>query len=214
MGPNFKAALFDLDGTLLHTMRYWRIAPLEFALVHDFYPNDQELCSMRFSSARKTVMNMCEKRKIKVSYADIMRELEDFVGRHYLTDAKIRRDAENYLRSLKQRGIAMCIATGSPARTAVPGVKHLGLDRYFDYVFGGYDFEIDKHDPDYFKMIARLFGVQVSDLCVFEDALYSMKAAKQAGCSVIAIEEELQIADREEIKQTADLYIQSFTELL
>ena len=32
MIPEFKAALFDMDGTLLATMRYWRLTTIEVLL--------------------------------------------------------------------------------------------------------------------------------------------------------------------------------------
>ena len=49
---------------------------------------------------------------------------------------------------------------------------------------------------------------------VFEDALYAMKAAKAAGCRVVAIEDSTARLQRDEIRAIADRYIQNYSELL
>ena len=49
---------------------------------------------------------------------------------------------------------------------------------------------------------------------MFEDALYAMKSAKASGLKVCAIEDDAQIADRDEIKRLADVYIRDYTELM
>lgn len=214
MDLNFKAALFDLDGTLLHTMRYWRIAPLEFALAHDFRPTTDEWERMYLSSSRKIVMEMCEARGITIPYEQIMHELETFVYHHYLHDARPKKDAVQFLECLKKRNIRMCVATGSPRENALAALSRLNMLDYFDFVAGGYDYSIDKHSSEYFEMMAGMLGVETKQLCVFEDALYSMRAAKAAGCSIVAIDEPTQIKDREMIRECCDLYINNYAEIL
>ena len=39
MIPEFKAALFDMDGTLLATMRYWRLTTIEVLLARRDHSN-------------------------------------------------------------------------------------------------------------------------------------------------------------------------------
>jgi len=49
---------------------------------------------------------------------------------------------------------------------------------------------------------------------VFEDALYSIKSAKAAGCPVLAILDNTQKHDWEEIRELADHVISGYEELL
>ena len=53
MNENFTAAIFDMDGTLLDTMPYWRYTTLEFLLAHQMPVPNEMLVSMYDSSSRK-----------------------------------------------------------------------------------------------------------------------------------------------------------------
>ena len=61
---------------------------------------------------------------------------------------------------------------------------------------------------------AQKLGVEPGELCVFEDALYSMKAAKEAGCPVMAILDPAYQYDWEEIKALSDHWFTDYSELL
>ena len=74
--------------------------------------------------------------------------------------------------------------------------------------------ELRKTNPEFFRVVARRMNVDVQDMCVFEDALYSIKTAKTLGCPVIAIEDRTQARDKTEIMRIADHYICEYEELL
>ena len=108
----------------------------------------------------------------------------------------------------------MCVATGSPREFARDGLERLGLAHYFKFITDGYEYGMDKHESAYFDLMARKLGVEAGEMCVFEDAPYSIRAARAAGCPVIAIRDRTQEEKWPEIAQMADHCIDDFTELL
>ena len=214
MIPKFKAALFDMDGTLLCTMRYWRYTTLELLLAHDVLPEPEELGQMFSTSSRRLCMQILENRGMRMDEADMVREMEGYMHRHYLHDAHAKPNVEAYLSNLRDAGIPMCVATGSPREYARDGLARLGLAQYFEFITDGYEFGMNKSDPAYFHLMAQKLGVEAGEMCVFEDALYSIKAAKEAGCPVMAIQDAAQQNNWEEIKALSDHWFEDYGELL
>jgi len=145
---------------------------------------------------------------------EILRELEGYMHRHYQHDAKMKPRADAFLEKLHRAGIPMAIATAAPLDFAKEVLARLELDRYFQFITDGYVHGINKTVPEYFELMARKLGVETGEMCVFEDALYSIKSAKAAGCPVVGILDKTQINDWEEIRSLVDCCITEYEELL
>ena len=65
----------------------------------------------------------------------------------------------------------------------------------------------------YDKNCERL-GVKKEDVIIFEDALFAMKTAKNAGYFVIGVHENTEKNKTEEIKKTCDIYVRTMDELI
>ena len=214
MLPEFKAALFDMDGTLLCTMRYWRFTTLELLLTLDIIPTAEQLAKMYSTSSRKFCVEILKEYGIEMTYGELVPKLEEFMHRHYLHDAHAKPHVGEYLEKLKAQGIPMIVATGAPREFARDGLERLDLAKYFEFITDGYEFGITKHDPGYFRLMAEKLGVEPGEMLVFEDALYSIKSAKAAGCPVLGILDDTQKHDWEEIKALSDHVIRAYEELL
>ena len=53
MNFDFEAAIFDMDGTLLNTMPYWRYTSLEYLLAHQLPVREDILLRMYATSSRR-----------------------------------------------------------------------------------------------------------------------------------------------------------------
>ena len=212
---DFDAAIFDMDGTLLDTMRYWRYTSLEYLLAHQLPVRPEDLARMEWTSSRALVKEIAEREGFDMgSWQTMVGELEEFMNRHYLHDAKRRENVPELLEKLRGMGKPMCVATGAPRQYARNGLSRLGILKYFEFVTDCYEFGMNKSQPEYFEEVARRLGTKSERCVVFEDALYAMKSAKTAGCRVVAIEDSTARLQRDEIRAIADRYIQNYSELL
>ena len=212
---DFDAAIFDMDGTLLDTMPYWRYTTLEFMLHHQLPVSDALLTQMFKTSSRKLVMGIVQQSGLNLDKKTVVTELEGYMNRHYLYDANLKcPSVPAFLEKLRRQGARMCVATGSPREYARNGLRRLGLLDYFDFVTDNYEGALTKDRPGYFDVLLERLGVRRERCWVFEDALYAMESAKASGLRVCAIEDDAQLADREAIRALADVYIRDYAELM
>ena len=215
MQYDFDVAIFDMDGTLLDTMRYWRYTSLEFLLAHQMPVREEDLIRMHDVSSRKLLFDIARRENVDIGgRQEVISELEGYMNRHYLYDAHAKDGVPEFLQMLKDQGIRMCVATGSPREYARNGLGRLKLLDFFEFVTDNYESGVTKDQPEYFVRLAERLGTTPQRCVVFEDALYAMESAKAAGCRVLAIEEDTAQRQREKIRQTADWYIRGYEDLL
>lgn len=215
MDFDFEAAIFDMDGTLLDTMCYWRYTTLEYLLAHQLPVAEDVLLRMYGTSSRRLLMEYGRRLGLEIDRREMISELEGYMNRHYLYDAHLKKPSvPAFLEKLRQNGVRMCVATGSPRQYARNGLARLGILDYFEFVTDNYEGAYTKDRPGYFDAVLARLGVGADRCWVFEDALYAMESAKASGLRVCAIEEGTQAADREAILALADVYIRDYAELL
>lgn len=214
MIPKFKAAMFDMDGTLLHSMRYWRLTTIELLLGRDIFPTPEQMARVMTTSSKALCQEILQEHGIELSELQILHELESYMHHHYQQDVKAKPLVREYLKRLRSEGIPMCIATAAPREYAREALERLGLEGYFSFITDCYEQELQKNDPEFFRRMAARLGVETAEMCVFEDALYSVRTAKQAGCPVIAIRDVTYAHHWPQIQEWADLFISGYHELL
>ncbi|MDO4866577.1 MAG: HAD family phosphatase [Clostridia bacterium] len=215
MNFDFDAAIFDMDGTLLNTMPYWRYTSLEYLLAHQLPVREDILLRMYATSSRRLLAEYMDELGVPYERGEMIRELEGYMNRHYLYDAHLKVPSVPLLLDrLRSEGVRMCVATGSPREYARNGLKRLGLLDYFEFVTDNYEGRYTKDQPGYFDDVMARLGATPDRCWVFEDALYAMESAKASGLRVCAIEEDTQLESREAIRALADVYVRDYQELL
>ena len=70
-----------------------------------------------------------------------------------------------------------------------------------------------KPAPDIYLLVAETLGVKPEECLVFEDVPMGILAGKNAGMRVCAVEDTFSASQREEKKELADYYIESYDEI-
>ncbi|MCH5196300.1 MAG: HAD hydrolase-like protein [Oscillospiraceae bacterium] len=195
-----KAAIFDLDGTLLDSNGMWNdlagryLRSLGKTPAPDLYKRLREF-SLE-CSAKIVKSEYC----LSFSEAEIMEQVMELCAEFYRSEVRPKNGARELLKRLSERNIEMKILTSSYAELAKAALERLELIDFFNEIYGG----ADKSTPSAFLSASP----NPHETLVFDDALYAVKSAKAAGFTVCAVYDETE-KNAEELRKTADLYRQN-----
>ena len=208
-----KAAIFDLDGTLLDSMGVWEeIDQRFFARRNIPMPDDyaSAVASMQTGAiARYTI----DRFHLDERPEDLVEEWNEDALLLYATAVQPKPHALDYLQALKASGAALAVATSLPPRLRQAALKHAGMTDSFNQVCSVDDAEsIGKEEPEIYLLASRMLGVPPDHCTVFEDLLVAVDSAKRAGMKVWAMYDQSSAKDWDSIRSEADGTITDFAQ--
>ncbi len=198
MGINTgKAAIFDLDGTLLDSMGVWDQVDIDFLGRRGIEVPDDYMT--------------------KVSAMQFRQIAEYTIARFGLEDTpdvvEAKPHAVEYLHLLRTSGAKLAVATSLPPALRDPAMAHVGIGGLFDEVVSVDDAgDVSKESPDVYLLAAERLGVSPADCTVFEDLLVGIKAAKSVGMTVWAMNDDSSAGDWAEICEVSDGVLFDFSD--
>lgn len=188
MSTTLRAALFDLDGTLVDNMRFHIDAWIETA---------QSLG--RTLTAARVMREFAGRRNGEIFPLLLERPVEgdELVQLSAAKEARYRELFAPHLRLLDgadalldactRAGIAVAIASAAPRANRDFVLDGLGVRARFGAIVGAEEVARGKPAPDLFLEAARRLGVEPSHAIVFEDAPLGVTAARAAGMRAIGL---------------------------
>lgn len=213
---NIRAAVFDLDGTLIDSMEIWREVDEDFfarrgMAVPEGY--QERIAHLGFREcAALTVREYLPGE----SEADIIAEWGELsLSKYSAADGAkyFKEGAVAFVRRLKARGMRLGVATASSPDYFMPILRAGGVADLFDAFSTVEEAGKNKSFPDVFLLSARKLGLAPADCAVFEDNLTALRAAKSTGMFTVGVYDEASRGSRAEMEREADLFICSFEEL-
>lgn len=208
-----KAAIFDVDGTILDSMSYWMTAADKY-LDQIGVPHSPGV-GLKFIS-----MNMEEGAEyFKQNFANhlTMNQILDGII-NVMTDvySKIvnpKNGVLKFMNQLRQNNIPIMIATATDRKMLQAGLDRLEITELIDGIITCTDMQTSKRVPDIYLECAKRMGCTPQETVVFEDALYAIETAKNAGFIVVGIEDDSSKSDKNEIINKSTYYIQDFSKI-
>ena len=180
----YKALLFDLDGTLVDSMR-----ANFFAYRDALELLNLELDSVSFESYWGTEADYFLPAifpQISVLEIEkIQRHKPEFFER-YLDKISLNLELFDLMRSCQQSH-KLGLVTSSKRRSASKVLDHFELNEMFDVVITGSDTERRKPNPEPYILALRELGYGFKETLAFEDSISGIDAAKAAGIDVITV---------------------------
>ena len=200
-----KAALFDLDGTLLDSMYVWhRVDELFFARRGMELPEDysRAVASLGF---RRTAVYTKERFGLPESLEQIMDEWSRDAQAEYAERVPLKEGSREFLERLRERGVRLCVVTALCREMYEPCLARNGVLDLFEFVLTA-DQAADgnKKDGSLYRMAAERLGVSPEDCAVFEDIPEAVLGAKKAGMRVFCVIDPHSTHRLDEIRTVAE----------
>ena len=209
-----KGAVFDMDGTLTDSMAIWDTAGENFLRAKGVKPEPDIREALRPLSLRQAAEYFISEYGVKETIEEIIeginRSIEDFY-RHEVT---LKPGAAEALKRFSQAGIKMCLATATDRHLVDAALERNGISGYFQDIFTCGEVGAGKDRPDIYKAALESLGVGLEQSVVFEDALFAAKTVKAAGMKLAVMEDLSAAAQREELRAIADVYMESWKDIL
>jgi HAD superfamily hydrolase (TIGR01509 family) len=183
---NFKAYLFDCDGTIADSMPLhyiaWKQALAEYGC-NDF--TEQLFYALGGMPVGAVVEQLNQRDGLSIPVEAFAHRKE---GLYYGLIHKLQPVPEVLEQIHLQHGkIPFAVVSGSTRESVVASLDALGILGLFDTLVCAGEYERGKPAPDPFLMAAERLGVQPKDCLVFEDADIGIQAATAAGMKSMRI---------------------------
>lgn len=182
-----KAAIFDLDGTLIDSMRMWRSLGRNFLERRGFSITKKVAEEMTTMSLKMNSHYLKEKYNLKESTDEIYKEFKDIILNFYLNEVEEKEEAFNTIKKYKEKGYNTILGTATSDEFVYPILERFKISEYFDMVQTCDMAGIKKSDKNYFNLISEKLDLNTKEIFLFDDAPFALKAAKEAGIVTVGV---------------------------
>lgn len=181
------AFIFDMDGVIVDSNPYHKIALQQFCEMHGYRLTEKDL--------REKIYGRTNKDWIPNLFGDIEREraaayaaekealYRDLYAAHIEPVAGLT----DFLVALEKMGVPRAIATSAPLENVEFTLEKTGTRQFFDVILDESHVKRGKPDPEIYLKTASALNLAPDCCIVIEDSLSGVQAAKSAGNRVIGI---------------------------
>ena len=185
----FKAAVFDLDGTLLNTLEDIADSINIMLSLHQFPRHSYETYKYLVGDgltelvARALPEEERTPEMIKSCVAEAFKEYQQ----HWNIKTKLYKGIPELLCGLRNKGLNLTIVSNKPDELTQKTVKHYLSDFPFKIVIGESPKFPKKPDPESTLYIAKALNLHPSECVYFGDTSIDMKTARTAGMFAVGV---------------------------
>lgn len=207
-----RGAIFDVDGTLLDSMFIWDTIGETYLHSIGYEPREKLNEVFKNMSLFQAARYYRTEYGVTLSIDEIMNGVNAMLERYYRFEVPLKPGVAELLERLRQSGVKLCIATATDRHLVEAALDRCGVLSCFGEIFTCNEVGHGKDEPDIFEEALRFLGTEKAETVVFDDALYAVRTAKEAGFPVAAVYDSHEKA-QDQIRMLADVYLEELTQL-
>ena len=182
-----RGAIFDVDGTLLDSMFIWDTIGETYLRSIGYQPKENLNETFKNMSLHQAARYYQTEYGVTLSIDEIMDGVNAMLERYYRFEVPLKPGVAELLERLRQSGVKLCIATATDRHLVEAALDRCGVLSCFGEIFTCNEVGHGKDEPDIFETALRFLGTRREETLVFDDALYAVRTAKEAGFPVAAV---------------------------
>ncbi|MBS1950490.1 MAG: Beta-phosphoglucomutase [Cytophagales bacterium] len=185
---NSFAFVFDMDGVIVDTNPFHKIALKQFAEKYGYTLSEEELVKKIYGRTNKEwIANLFQRSMSPAELSHYGEEKEALFRAIYEKDIVEVKGLTSFLKEAFRLGITMAIGTSAPRSNVDFVLKHTGIEKFFSSILDESHVTHGKPNPEIYINCAKVLNMPTSHCIVFEDSLSGIASGKAAGCPVVGV---------------------------
>ncbi|MBQ6094740.1 MAG: HAD family phosphatase [Lachnospiraceae bacterium] len=188
-----RAVLFDMDGTLIDTEKYYRVFWPKAMAEFGYHMTDEQVLSMRSLGRPFAPARLKEWFGEELDYYAVRaRRTEMMEAQLDIDGIQLKPGAVEILEELRRRGILAAVATATPPERTEKYLGLTGIRPYFSKIISATQVKEGKPSPDIYLYACEQLGLAPEECMAVEDAPNGILAAYRAGLRVVMVPDQTQ----------------------
>lgn len=179
----FKAAIFDLDGTLLNSLEDLGRSTNHIFAAHGLPEHPIEAYKNFVGEGAEHLIRVAlpEVERNKERIALLLEEFKVYYAEHWQDNAYLYEGVEEMLRAIASRGLKMAVLSNKPHEITLDCVSKVLSQIDFKVIFGHRKGFERKPNPESALELAGLLNAEPEQVLYFGDTAIDMQTAEAAG---------------------------------